>query len=482
MSTGAGFVTGTADGRTPGAAAIGRRGASAFIVRLLLQRHDPARAWTAAIFAFALFAPTFPDALGTLGAIIVNGGLVVLLASAMIAPGMRVRFLTQGERTVYRVLVGCLAYYMIAVGLGVGLLSPAVIVSDTFELHKPVLHALALSLPFAVVRGRADVAFVERVLGVGFLGVVAVSAVQFVGLTPLAALYTEASNIRMGRLSAPFGNPYDYAFALTLFVYVYLFRFLKRADGRALAAAAAGLGLIVLSQSRTNAIVVGGALACLVPGVLIVEHFGALARLRAPRAVLRYGWIYLLGALAVYALIMTFREELAYLIGGIAQLIREGSQSSLDERLRQFRVVVDRASDSLVVALFGNGISKSVMRLLESGYTFFLFRFGLVGLVVIFFAPLVLVAGLTLRAIGRAHDADRHLQLGVLVWLLTIPVASIGNTFTEQPRLSFLYYFLLGFAVRCHTLGAGPAVAPRTAPAAVARPPRTVERDDAGAA
>lgn len=406
----------------------------------------------ALVWAFALFAPSLRGLVGTAGAILVNGGLIALAALVFAWRGERIRFVDEGERALALVVLGSLLYYMVAITFASAFLSEQVIFRDLFELHKPILHASSFLLAFLLLPTAEATERLEKILVWCFVAIVALSIVQFIAPPVIAKLYTKPANLRAGRLAVPFGNPYDYGFAVSLFAYYFLFRYLDGQGRKELSRSALAMAMIVLTQSRTAVITMGFTLAALVPGVVWVRYRDRLARLEIPRAVLRYGVLVLAVIAAGAVVVVEFRDEVAYLVGGIRALILRGEQSSLNVRIGQLQQTVERANENLLVALFGNGVSKAGMEFLESGYAFYLFRFGVLGLVLIFIVPLVIVMGRLLQVMATRPARVDALAAAVLVWLGSLFVASIGNNFTEQPKLSFMYYFLLGFALRWSAL------------------------------
>lgn len=404
------------------------------------------------LFGAAFFLPTLRGAFGTAGAIIVNGGILLLCFCVAVVNRFRIPLLDRSERILFGLVALSLVYYLVAISGATALLSDRVILRDAFELHKPLLHFSAFATAFVILRRESDLRHLERILALCFGGILVLTTIQYVGLAPIGWLYTKDRNVLANRLTVPFGNPYDFAFAVSFFCYLYLFRYLTERRVVHLTALALAMIAIVLSQSRTNAIVVSGSLAISVPLVLAVDSYRSLLRLRVPLVTLRFAALFLLVMAAGYAAYLAYYEELRYLIGGLERLAIQRSQSSLDERVRQFGVVVGLWEHSSLVALFGNGISKSSMDLLESAYVFYLFRYGIIGILLIFLLPLLVGIGTAAAALGRKPAQGKVVVMAALVWFLSLFVASVGNSFTEMPRLSFLYYFMIGFVLRYYTL------------------------------
>ncbi len=417
-------------------------------VRLEHRIFSPVAAGLASLFAFAFFAPTFRAYVGTQGAILVNGGLLFLMALILFSRGRTISFFSQQERALYRIVTVCLLYYLAAIAFSTLFLSQRVILPDLYELHKPLLHFLSFTLPFAFVTRAADIDRTGKLVLWCFAGIVLISVLQALGVPRIGELYTKEANLQAGRVTAPFGNPYDYAFVLSFYVYLFVLRFATLKQSGSVVWAILALALITLSQSRTNVIVVMGGLAFLVPLALMADRAAALRRLSLPIEIRKYGIIAATIAAGAYIVVAYFGDDVRYLIGGIERLIVEGRQSSLDERLRQLDVIVDGASANVWIALFGNGVSKDVMPLVESSYAFFLFRYGVAGLVIVFFLPLAVTLWVLGRVLVEVEQRDKFIPMAIFVWFAALPIASIGNNFTEQPKISFLYYFLMGLAIR----------------------------------
>jgi hypothetical protein len=413
---------------------------------------SPAASGLGLVFVFAIFAPTFRSYIGTQGAIIVNGGILILLCLWMVGNGQVIRFLSQQEATAYKIIAGCFCYYFVAIAFATLFLSKRVVVPDLYELHKPLLHLLSFTAAFVFIGTAAHLERVTRLLFWCFAGIVLISLVQIAGVGAIGEMYTKEANVRAGRVTAPFGNPYDYAFVMSFYVYLFALRFVKLRTAGSLVGLLITLALVVLSQSRTNVIVIAIALAVVIPVVLILDRSAAIRRLLIPVELRKYSIIAAIAGGGALLVIGLFGDEVRYLVGGIERLLQEGRQSSLDVRLRQLEVITAMAAQDVWIALFGNGVSKDVMPLVESSYAFFLFRYGVVGFLIVFVLPLLVVLWILIRMLLEVRSDQKYLAMAVLVWFVTLPVASIGNSFTEQPKISFLFYFLMGLGIRYYYL------------------------------
>jgi len=130
----------------------------------------------------------------------------------------------------------------------------------------------------------------------------------------------------------------------------------------------------------------------------------------------------------------------------------DAAGSSMSIRQEQFQTALNLAKDNPLVFLFGNGPAKSSMEYVESMYTYFFFRYGVIGFILYFLFPLCL--GITLlfnilKTIGK-NNKNYPFFLALLLWFLCIPICSIGNNLTEQVRVSFLYYGTLGIITKAY--------------------------------
>jgi hypothetical protein len=409
-----------------------------------------------AIFFYALFFPSFHSVFGTTGAILVNGGILGLAASyfLLLQRGV-VRFQSGSEREAVIAVLAILLYYLAAIAFAAAFLSEQVIFRDIYEVHRPALHMLVFLLPLFLIRQLDDLRTVERWLGVAFVIIVLIGLNQYTRTFDLISeLYTKPANVTSRRVSAPFGNPYDYAFVMTFFCLFFLFKLLWTRRFVYAVLCFVSIAGVLLTQSRAvfGALVV--ALAVIAPSVLIFEARHRLTVLRVPKRIVLFSAVVLAlagGGTYVYS---EYSDHLTYLITGIERVAQGQEMRSLSVRQQQFAVTLARADENVLVALFGNGPSKGVMEYVESVYAYYLFRYGFLGLLLVFATPLLLSIVLLGRTINRKVP-HKALLLAVLCWFLVIPVASIGNNFTEQFRISFLYYFFLGMSVRVFFLSRG---------------------------
>lgn len=415
--------------------AIGGAGAGAVLLAL--------------IFAYAFLFPTFFVVLGNRGAILVNGGLMFLIIFTLLLGGGKIDFQNHLEKQIVIGFLVLMLYYFVHMTLATVFLSEEIIFRDLFELHKPVLHALSFLVPFLfpflLVSRYLDQILIGIFIAVAILALTQIST----DITPIAALYTDSTNaISTTRVTIPFRNPYDLGYAISFFTYFFAFRLLIKRDYRSFPLFIISLVIAVLTQSRGVFFGISAAFLVGFPLVLFLDNYKSLVGLRAKKYVV--GAVLLLVVVAAIGLLtyQLYSERLLYLVSGLEDIFLGRESRPVNLRREQIDFVLSLADESIWIALFGNGVSKAVMDTLETSYTFYTFRYGVIGLGLIFFLPLLTTLALLSELIAGARSEKRYLSLAIFVWMFSLMFVSVSNAASEQIRVSFQYYFLMGFAVR----------------------------------
>ncbi|NJO63755.1 MAG: hypothetical protein HC836_37900 [Richelia sp. RM2_1_2] len=110
------------------------------------------------IFLYAFFFPTFTQTLDTKGAILVNGGLIILLSIYFICK-RKIFFISKIEKKIFTLISTTLFYYALAIPISIIFLSQEVIFSDLFELHKPILHFLSFVFSLQFINTQKKLTF-----------------------------------------------------------------------------------------------------------------------------------------------------------------------------------------------------------------------------------------------------------------------------------------------------------------------------------
>lgn len=413
--------------------------------RTLLDRHER-HVYTLTLF-LAIFLPTFHAYLGSFGAVLVNSSIIAVLSiELLILNLMSDRF--GFDRVAQSLLFYLMMYFLfIVVSIMVGHIFGGVSVGlrDVFELHRPVLYFLVLFFSYRFAKYSGGQVFFTVLIAV-FFGIAALGLIQYFHVSDLTiSLYTKQHNINSGRVSAPFVNPYDYAFIMSFFVILF---FVKVVEGyyKYLLPLLIAAVMMLMTQSRS---VVGGfflGFILVVPLVLLVTKV-ALRNYRIDSTVWNIVLLFVFAVLCLAISLPVIMEKLPYLTYQFVRFFNgEGIGVSASIRLGQLEFALDKAQNPIIL-YFGNGPAKQEMEYVESIYIYFLYRYGVVGFFLYFVVPWLVGLICSYKAIRLVRRDNAFLFLSILCWMSIVPFLVIGNNFTEQVRLSFFYYSLIGLSM-----------------------------------
>lgn len=408
---------------------------------------------------FAVFFPSFHAVLGSTGAILINGAIIMGAFAIILLARPQFYSLSFGER---RFIIGFLVLMLImalhistAMIQGMLINGSKLISRDVFELHRPVLYFLVFLLPFIFFRNEHSLNRFNVLLKLILIGLIILSINHFLAIVePISALYTKATNISSRRLSTPFQNPYDFGYFVALLIFFYIGKLLF-VGNRYFWTVTLLFLLVLATQSRS----IAGALlivtVLLVPLLVYFLYRERLFSLYLPTVTVK---IALLVVMMIVLLVVGYTyiaTNFPYMVEALEKILAGREINSLNIREQQMTFTLQQAQQPLIF-LFGNGPSKDVMELVESIYTYYLFRYGATGLVLYFILPLSVAISMTYLTLRKNIKAPSSLcfliPFALLFWFLMTPIATLGNNLPEQARLSFFYYFALGAAVRLYYL------------------------------
>lgn len=404
------------------------------------------------LFFFAMLMPLFHNYIGSAGVLLVNGFLIFYIFVFLVFKTKLILnfrdFYDKGNLLRYCIPLA-LFVFLIPLSMVVGFLfgDVSIIKRDFYELYRPVLYLLVFVFSYFCFSDSIKVVYFEKIILIVFLCVVALGLNHFFRVFDgVSELYTKFHNIKTSRVSTPFVNPYDYAFFMTFFVYYFFIKFLYSSFYYILFFLVS-LTMLLLPQSRS---VVAGFLIgffVLMPAFLI--YSGAnISRMKVNKKLIYFFFVMLFSIVAIVVFLIPYLlENFSYLTGQFVRLIEKGEVgNSAGTRLGQFMFAFDKAVANPLIFLFGNGPAKNEMEYVESIYNYLFYRYGLSGLLLYFFVLwLSILQCFKIVKKIQYYNVNYSLFLAILLWFITIPLLSIGNNFTEQVRLSFFYYMILGF-------------------------------------
>lgn len=408
------------------------------------------------IFLYAICFPLFYERLESSGAILVNGGLIIWTFLYFLFFGkLRVKIVNKYEKRIVITIIGLFSFYLFAILFSTLFLSERLIFSDLYEIHRPVLYSLVFITSLLFFNTKKRLKNLEVLLLLSFLIVAIFGINHYFGIEDLiSAQYTKAVNIRTRRISTPFPNPYDYGFYLSLpFCYCTIRSLRSKISSKEritfiLLSLISIIG-IILTQSRTGFIILTFE-AFVIPTVLILERSFSLKALIFSKKIIKYVFLLLIMVFFIRIFYITYGENFGYLFNSIERIVFEGSiGGSGTTRLNLIELAIENAGNDFLVFLFGSGPSKAILKNPEAGYAYFIFRYGFSTLFFFFFFPLLISISLLVKII-KAKIIDSSIYLAILAWYLSVPVVYLATNATEQIRLSFIYYFLMGFIVKSY--------------------------------
>ncbi len=398
------------------------------------------------LMIYAIFMPSFFSTFGRSGSFIINGGLIFLLLVCVlkfdVLEGSKV-FIT------YSLLI--LSFFIvipISMFIGVVFGGIELNIRDFYEFYRPLLYFLTFLYSYRFFISKKNTQFFECLLAVVFIISTVFGVNHYLGfIDSISEKYTKTLNIDSFRVSTPFVNPYDYAFFMSFFVLYYFVKFIYSSIYYFFLFLVS-IVMMILPQSRSVA--VGFLIAAFIVMPLVIAYLSFnLKRFSISNKAFLYYFLFVLLLLSFVFSIPYLMENFRYLTGQFVRLIEQGDIGrSAGIRVQQFVFALGKASDNALILFFGNGPAKNEMQFVESIYNFLFYRYGLVGFSLYFFTLfLTIYFSVNLLKNTSEKNSSYPLHLAILIWLISIPFLSIGNNFTEQVRLSYFYYVIIGFVV-----------------------------------
>lgn len=399
------------------------------------------------VFCIALFFPSLPEVLDSAGAFLVN---VIIIACCVLF------FLVSGNsffKLPKYVFIGlvfvifpffCLPLSMV---VGVGFSDVPISNRDFFDFYRPVLAVCSILLGYLVFKNDKSELLLPKFLSVCCFFILCLAAIQFSQSFPqISGLYTKFMNLKSNRLAVPFVNPYDFSFVMSFFLFFFLFRsfFISK---RNLVGVVVLFVFIFLSQSRAGFIALILSLVLIFSPYYIYRSFGS--SILKPKKSLIFYFVVIISFLLVFVLSINYiQENFRYFSVAFEQLASGQRINSASVRAEQFSFALEKADDSILVAIFGNGPAKEQMPYVESIYTYLFYRFGLLGFFC-YWTFWFLYIRVIVKILNKTTRSNYMFTFfcALLVWVCSVPLFSIANNLTEQLRTSFIYYSLFGVSV-----------------------------------
>ena len=325
-------------------------------------------------------------------------------------------------------------------------------IRDLVELSRPV-YALILFLSFfgcAVSHGSLVPQRVCKIYWALIVGMAIYSTIEAVW-SPVGAglatyLYKDDRPILYARATGVFGITYKYAYFMIFGLWFSVSRFLTSRKGFYVVISLVVLLSILLSQSRTLFL-------ALIVSIFLVPTLSWSVWSRSMRRHMLK--VFLLVTLVVATLVVAYWNHLivlfGYLYGGIRMLlvsgITVGGVGSANIRVSQIAWAWD---NQFAVPLIGRGMGKDAPVMLESLYSLYLYRYGLLGVTMAFVMAAIGAVHARLAAARALSMGDMLIGsffMGLFALYVISPIAWLSSAMHDFPRMAVLYYGGMGLAV-----------------------------------
>ena len=326
------------------------------------------------------------------------------------------------------------------------------IAADFTELAKPFSLALVFSLGYTLSWNQDLLRnYIIRPLVILLAlsaSLVIIESVPMSWADAVSDVYVRSRGSLQNKAIGPFSTPY---FAGSVYVYMalsFLSLYITTKKKSFLALFLLGMLLAILTQSRTVF------LAILVSIPVWIGLYLAFHRaIKRQRLNLRKFAFAIVGvfAFSTFALMiyLFLKDNLGYLILGVNTYFLNlpehlaKDSGSVGVRMSQIRFVIENNP----YVLIGAGIGKGYAGSLESFYALYYYRYGILGMAIY---SLLWISGLRFswRSMRYAQmegkDYWSGFFLGLVAFLMVLPILSLSSVITDQPILYPLFYTLLG--------------------------------------
>ena len=410
------------------------------------------------IILYSFSVPIFVNQLKNFGNILINGVLILLLITNIYLNKKKISFQNIKNKYLNIIIFLYIIYFFIillSLYIGAFQYDSKIILRDFYEFHKPILYILIILFIYINYYKDIEDINIRNILYMTFIILLLFSYFQLNYYKNFSSLYIDDIIYNSNRLTAPFGNPYDYAFVMIFFCFYFFYKYIFFGI-KFIIPLILSIWMVLETGSKSNTF------AFLLIFIFICPILILFSDLKFKKKLL---YIF---QLLLIPLIFFLLNIFDFILNNYSMIFHQFSQfyydgnigNSAEVRIDQLLIVLQRAIDHPSLFLFGNGPAKGLelgfyrdgnpfySEHLESAVTYIFFRYGLLGMV-IFPAIYFYIVSLLLNNNKNLKKLDeiKIFNLSMLTWFFFIPISSIGGMFMEQPRVSFFFYLLIGLSL-----------------------------------
>lgn len=325
------------------------------------------------------------------------------------------------------------------------ILYDSVAFSDVFELIRPVFYFSSFILGYMVLS--KNLASLEELIEIvvrftllsiifGFLCLLFKSG--FGG--SIISLYVKDSLINSSRFVGTFMNPYDFAILFSMAFSYYFIAYIK--DGKISSVLSISALMVALALSQSKNVFATFIYSFFIVSLLynfFVDDDYVKKRVVSNARILLVFFLILSFSVFVY---LNFKMELSYLVNGIRKIMEGSSDKSTSIRVQQFAFLIDILVNQPTNLILGHGARKNTGLMFESLYSLYIFRYGILGIVLILFYSLVPSYFLAFEL--KKNQIKPTSALVLLVFFSSVLIAGVGNNIVDQARISLPFFLILG--------------------------------------
>ena len=325
------------------------------------------------------------------------------------------------------------------------------VMRDIFELHRPFYYGLIVIVSMIlwnndhlfhkyIISTLTFITFIEITLA--FLHPIRIPLIQ-----EILMFYTKTPNALGYRSTGTFGNPYDFGVIMIFFTFLLLQRFkFEKKYFFAILLTLSFFG-ILLSQSKTALFIfIFCSIYSFSLSIFINNNIKSLSKYFFALVSVMF-----LGIFFYQEIYIFYTEKFIYMDKAfdLNRVIRKSFQEG--NRLYDLFWVLERYSNAnLLDWLFGLGIGKGIYDDIEFGYAIYLYRYGIVGLI-LYLSLLISTFRISLKAYLRSKNKNmknyEKLFFSFHIWSCGLIFGTLANNFIDQPRITFLYFTILGLCL-----------------------------------
>ncbi|MGY5617798.1 hypothetical protein ACXHQ9_11815 [Vibrio cincinnatiensis] len=323
------------------------------------------------------------------------------------------------------------------------LINSRVIISDAFELFRPVYYTVSFLLFYLLVRINA--VRPEKIIKIISCFILATAFFSFICLLfyqyfgrEVMAFYAKTSLLSTRRFTGTFQNPYDFAFVAVLPLMFLIMKFVTEGKVYRLIGILVLFMTILFGQSKSGfaSFLVATSIALLAS--LFIVNRDTLRKSIGYHA----RFLFFPASVVIFAtiIVLFYFDAFSYLLNGIIKIISGDGDKSTQIRIYQAKMALDMLENNALELFMGFGSFKDSGLKFESLYSLYLFRYGFLAVVILFFwiiFPIVILA-------FQKVELEKLYKVLLFGLFFSVIPAGFGNNVIDQSRIPFIYFGCLG--------------------------------------